>query len=313
MARQGHACAHEHAGQQLPPGVFHLHAQQHITRTRIDIDAGEQDLPGDFIRGSIATENGDWQPAAGIGTALAKRFLHRFERRRRATDIDIDLVDLLDTRHRVAVRTADQCPLGYQRLVDASGDRRIDRGVFEIELLASQGGLRLRHVGGGLVTLRHCIVIDLTADRIGFNQRGQPVGLYLCTGQGGFCSLQRGGSRISVRGKRRRIDLEQRLTGAHFSPLFEHALLHDTADLGANLRYAHSLDPTRKVLGQVELGRHNKRRGHLGRWRCAIHFWLPASCQHQGQGRYSATQEKLVCFHENPFRIWRQVAGHIAV
>ncbi|MDR5667644.1 hypothetical protein KPA97_63300 [Burkholderia cenocepacia] len=81
-----------------------------------------------------------------------ERAAQRFERGGRLAHVDVDLVDLLDARHRLAVGACHQCAFGHEGLVDAAGDRCLDGRELQVELATCERRAGLCDVGA------HCLL-----------------------------------------------------------------------------------------------------------------------------------------------------------
>jgi hypothetical protein len=126
----------------------------------------------------------------------------------------------------------------------------------------------LRRASGGLLALRHGVVIHLAADRLGLHQRAQALGLHPRPRQGRLGALQGSGCAVHLGLERRRVDLEQHGTGLDLGALLEQAALHDAADLRANLGAAHGDHTRGQVLADRQLVRLERQHRHLQRCGC---------------------------------------------
>lgn len=310
VARMRHPRAHEHAREQLPLRIVHQYAQQDVSGAGVDVDAGEQDVPLGLIRLAVAAQHRHRQAVAGARLLRRQRLPQGLERGRRTAHVDVDLVDLLDACHRVAVAAADQRPLGDQRLVDATRDRGLHRGELQVELSPRQRGAGLLHIGGGLVALRHRVVVGLPADRIGLDQGLEPCRLHPCARQRSLGPPQGGGGRVRIGPEGGRVDLEQRLAGAHLGALLEQPALHDAADLRPDLGNAHRCHAAGQVFSQFQVGRRHGGGGNLGRGRGALRFGWPATRQHRRQqDMHAAMAAQSLDLHMDSFRRRQPAAG----
>jgi hypothetical protein len=170
---------------------------------------------------------------AATGTAL-----QRLELRRWLAHIDVDLVDLLHHRHRLGIGHADQRTFGHQRLVDAAGNRRADRGIAQVELATA------RIARASFTAARACSYSALASSRCCW--------LTACAAASACrrCDCTRlrpsaaslrcsAASAESTSARNAAGSIWNRAWPARTSALLEQAALHDAAHLGTDLRGAY--------------------------------------------------------------------------
>src|SRR3569833_145801 len=204
-------CAHVHARQQRLVGVRELRPQRHGAGRLVDGDLRELERAVVLVRRAIAEDELD-RGRAGRQLAFAQRGTQPQPGLARLGEIDVDRIERADRRERGRLVRGDERTRGDRRLADPAGDRRLDRGVVEVDPRELEGCFLLRdardrrrmreaRVVGFL--LRHALDLDEAREPVVADLRGLEPRL----------RVREVGLRACERGAiLRRIDLVERLT-----------------------------------------------------------------------------------------------------
>ena len=153
----------------------------------------------------------------------------------RLRHVDVQRIELLHRRQRGLLVGGDQSAGGHCRGVDAAGDRRGDARAGQLDARRIERGARHAEIGPCLLQRRLAVIVELLADRLDLRQLDVAPRRHLGRTQRGL-GLGDAGLRAGVDGLvARRVELVQRLPGAHLRTLLEQPALHDAADLRADL------------------------------------------------------------------------------
>lgn len=262
------AHAHVHARQENAVGIVEAPAQADLARAAVDRHVGEHQRALALVVGAF--DLGRQRLVVATGQRTIFQCLAQAQGiGGRLSEIDIDRVELLDTRQQRGIALPHQCPFGGKRTADAPGDRRGDRGVTQVQARGLHVGLGRTHGGLGAAQLGGGAVEVLLADRFDLDQRlvtlDPRLGLLLYRLGAGLVAL---GSRQGGL-ERRRVDLEQHIAGLDVGAFFEAFVQDDAGHPGAHLGDPHRLDPARQGRGQGQRlaghGHHRYRIHDLGR------------------------------------------------
>ncbi|MNH09964.1 hypothetical protein D3C79_694270 [compost metagenome] len=142
----------------------------------------------------------------------------------------MDRVQLLDGRQRRGFVLPHQGAFGDQGTADASGNRRGDGGVAQVELGPLQGGLGRGDIGVGLQEGGAGVVMVLAADRIDTDQFAIALVLQAGLEQRGFGAGQACAGAVEVGLERRRVDAKQHIALFDVAAFTVHALEHHACD-----------------------------------------------------------------------------------
>ena len=165
----------------------------------------------------------------------------------RLREVRVDRVELVDAGEQCGLRTAHERAFGDLGAAGATGDRRGDGGVVQVESRRGELGaalgdvrraVRRRAVGG---------VVLLLAERLLRDEPLIALDVLLGVGEGRLGARERGRRRADLRAQRTRVDGEQRLAGTNVGALGVEATLDDPLHAGPYLGGADGLQPARQL------------------------------------------------------------------
>ncbi|MNS62369.1 hypothetical protein D3C72_954280 [compost metagenome] len=286
----GHAIsqtrAHKHAGQEAAVGVREHRAQRDGTGALVYRDFRELKLAGLLVLRAIFQGQRDQRGLFAVGLlqlAAGQGVLQAQQLHAGLGHVDVDRVNLLHRRQGAGLVGRDQRAFGHRRAADDAFNGRQHLGVDEVDARGIQRGLGRQHIGGGLVTRRHGVVVGLLADGarghqrlVAFGQQGGRLLLRLGAGQRGLLAID---ASLVQRG----VDLIELLAGFDLAAFGEQALLHNAVHLGPHFGHAERGRAARQFGGQ---GNRLRGQGHHGNLRFArLRRVLFLAASGQGESR----------------------------
>ncbi|MNE59952.1 hypothetical protein D3C80_1550730 [compost metagenome] len=134
------AHAYKHARQQDAVGIGELAAQRHLPRATIHRDVGKHQRALALVCGAVDANRQRLVVGSGEFPVL-ERLAQAQRISGRLSEIDIDRIKLLNSRHQRRVALANQGTFGHQRAADATRNRCGHRSITEVQAGALQVGL----------------------------------------------------------------------------------------------------------------------------------------------------------------------------
>ena len=224
----------------------------------------------------------------------------------RLREVGIDGVELLDRGEVRGFALSDQRAFGDERAADASADRRLDRGVVEVEPGARDVGAPRGDIGAGLMQRSDGGLVLRLRHRPRGDQRLLTLGVLGFLIQHGDRLGERGLGGVEFDFVVRGIEVVEHLAGADFAALLERAGDHDARHAGAHVGDAGRRDAARQlahVRARRRLQRHDAdvlRCGCLrGRGRGAFGAGGYAESQKHGGEREEQTARRQFGGHQS--------------
>ena len=155
--------------------------------------------------------------------------------------INVDRIELLDSRQFSRLPISDKSAFGHSRFADTSANWRSHFGISEIDASAFDCGFCGNHGGIGLASISNGLVVLLLTDVFRTHERNVTFYRQMRDGGGGFTFRQFAFRAVITCLIGRGIDLVQRLACLHIAAFSEIATQYDPANLWANFGYTVSI------------------------------------------------------------------------